>query len=672
MNLGLFSESSLKDVSFVNLLDVFMKNRYSAEEADLDGSDCEEAEPKLNATDSNTSAALWPFMQAVHDTTALKKSVRKRGKRKRSRWTIKRQKKRGEPAVPSSMVARRKLLDAANPKPAMKRRIVTAASSVSSLADGPAAGDLSGYNVSFKALHSRLSGYEARDPLLSSSAHRTIGEVRGQPPREVGNATRHSAPRYAEARARSSYDAQEPKRRRRTETNLPKRADYYKNVARVNDDIGDIWEDTTSSSDENEEDDNGDGDEEATLAERRGSSSKETDIANGNVASSREPASSCGRRTARRRRNREHLLKNRKDRSMLLRNCGKMKKKRLQRHRRAPAVDDRGVSQVVVVRRKRQRNLGRRVAPRPDLARRARKRCNHCDNPRRRSYNSAASCTCKGSLKDTATAIMRDIRAHIHNANANGHSAEEQAEAAECPNGNRAELESSGRDVSMKYEWEDEDTEDNSQSVHSSQSSTKAKTYGNPDRKPRRKRRWHKAPIDCKFVDRTETTYQSVLPEPVDLDSRPSTPSLKINVDDVNWGSEDSDVGSTLHPVLDNSSEGYEADGALDVFTTTADKAVVASDNCENDVARQERNSLMASSCYVYSEKPNDTVDTAAAAGERAARKTKFADRRDVTKDVITYGKRNKSSGKSSDCGLGQEKSQDAAKVKTRSAFRCV
>ncbi|XP_014478590.1 PREDICTED: uncharacterized protein LOC106746476 [Dinoponera quadriceps] len=630
MELGILPESSLKDIAFVNLWDVTTK-LYSAEEtAELEGT--EETEPKPV---NNISTALWPFMPAMRNIVPLKKSVRKRGRRKRSKWTVQRHKKPRDPAV--LMTVRRRIHDDIDRRSAMRKRVVAAGavnpSSNPSLKDGPPSAALPGYNFSFKQLHTRLAGSsnvdEARDRL--STVYRSTGKnlAHGRPKRQSCNTTEALSTDHS-ASTRRHLPSRDTRRQKRSRVDLSGRADYYKNVARVNDDMGDIWENTTSdSSGQNEEEE-----EDATR--------QQSHFANGNVSSRGSTSSySESGMLPLKKGHHERLLRN------LPRNSAAPHAVKKRRRRRPVASSDRT---------HRRKSLARRSAPAPlaaelpGIARR--KRCD-CGNPQRRSSHVSS---CKENLKNTATAILRDIRAHIDD-NADT----DKMEVAKDPGEEQDEGRDEGRDVSMKYEWEDDDTADRaekSRDANSPQLSATYKTYGNTGRKSRDKKRPQKGPIDCEFVDRTETTYQSV------HDSAPPIPSLKINVDEVSWGSEDSNVSLTavsrIFEPRSSLSEGRgnEGDDALESRIMAG--KVDVSDDSVNSEARQERNASMASACYVYRE---TVVGEAPAASSK--QNAKLESRRETTKDVITYGKRNKSNGgRSSEHSSGREKNQNPAKAK--------
>ncbi|XP_011138454.1 uncharacterized protein LOC105182605 isoform X2 [Harpegnathos saltator] len=702
MNLGLFSESSLKDVSFVNIWDAFMRKHYAAEDtdADVEASDREDTD-EARSTSNNTSAAFWPFLQAARST--LKKTARKRGKRKRSRWTIKRQKKPLD-----AMVPHRRIHDSLALKSATKRRVVAAAaSSVSPVSrkihsieshvgsNRPAAG-LPGYSYSFKQLHARLAGAggdKMEEPRGRSSAAYLAAsnedDARATPRESTTETpTDHSASRHVAGSRTSLRGARKSKRDLSDPLEFN---DYYRKVTRVNVDMGDIWEDTSSSSDgnnededyvvdddddddDNDDDDDKNKDKDYKVAGRFTSrvNPKETELANGSV-SGRKAASTHdeNERLPSQKRNREQLLESLKEQPATSPKNGEIMTRRQKRRRQSAASDD-NASQITPIahRSSRQRSVATQVAAVPEVdgnVENARKRCES-----RRSHNSApTSCSCKENLKHTATAIMKDIRAHIGNEDSDKDTENNVVEVIEV------KVES--RDVSMKYEWEDDWDDDDDDATGNEDSSRRSsdrsqspakpflKTYGNTSQKGGKKRQLCKTSIDYEHVDLKETTYQSVLPECVVLDdSRPSTPSLKINVDnEIKWASEDSDISALIVSIVD------EDDAAANTSTTatTPGKTDVDDDPADGR-ARQERNALMASACYVYRETPPDIlVEAAASISVMRAPRAKFANRRADTKDVITYGNRNRSNGKSSlpERSFCRQKSQDPAKIEVKS-----
>lgn len=661
MNLGLFSESSLKDVSFVNIGDNFMKRQAVVEEMAVEtGCDHEkvEAKPKSNAS------VVWPFMQVAR-TVILKKAVRKRrNKRRRNRLTINRKKRD----------TRLQIKDTEKFEPKKKRVIIAAAVAPTTSLDrkkdtdlrntsgGPPAG-LSGYNFSFRRLHARLPGGSKVDETDSS---RAIGdkEIRGKLMTQQTNhvtSADHSTPRHAGLPLMHNT-----RKATRSHASLPKRTtDYYKNVARVDDDMGDIWEDSTSEENKTDEDENdddedydgggGDDDDDDDDADWEVNATKTTrrvrtrNLANGSFSNHKAVSMYSERLPLRKVRLRS--------RSASLRN-----RKAMKRQQNSVAAEDRNTR--VIARRGRRRNVARCVTPtsKTHLAERTRKRC-ECRNPRRRPYNNVR-CSCKENMRNTATAILKDIRAQISNTDTD-QDTEDMNEVAEDPGESRNEQ--SNHEDSMKYEWEDEGAPDcKSDSLQNAVSSAKSSLKMYANRRSRGRRRWNKAPIDCKFIDRTETTYQSVLPEHVERVD--TTPSLKINPEEMNWASDDRDISALIEP-RSSVGEGRdnEYDEVLDALTTATQ--VVVFDDPEDGEAHQERNALMASACYVYRETPGNNADETAVTANAKTPGSR-ANLRDPNKDVITYGNRKRSNGKPSSSAaaaaersFGQEKTQESAKV---------
>lgn len=304
------------------------------------------------------------------------------------------------------------------------------------------------------------------------------------------------------------------------------------------------------------------------------------------------------------------------------------------------------------------------------------KRC-EC-KARRRSQSHTftnAACPCKKNSRNTAAAIMRDIQECINTKIATD--VEEIGKTISEIWGNAPEglgHKDLRRDVSMEYDWVDDNELDDrnspSQIWERAFDPTNAEQLNVRTAGRRRKRRSRHL-IDCKFDESTETAYRSVFHDCVDFDTPRSTPSLKINMEESWKSAEDSsDNDDEIHSswrrsTLGSSTEecGNEVDGALLLA-----RKIVSDDSTKDEKCDDEHETLN-NACYKYHEtsdafvmaRTNSFYDS-----DEYTEDAKFANQRSEAKDIITYRNKNRTIRRSASVDYSFKDEDDDVKVSER------
>lgn len=640
IELGLLQKSSLKEVTIASYLDLdFLRTTKNAPKS----SDFE-TNHREDVVSDRTSASIfggsWPFIDPARITRITsRKFIRKRSKRRR--WSTKRQRK------PNADSARWDINDATT-NLSIKRATSSPSSFEGSrhenleVSNGPM--ELSENKFSLTQLHARWSDRdedENREHLSGSygSADEDEGVCRATSETSSDEIVQID---YSNAGFSRFYTPNCQKKKSQNRTELSEYPDYFSNVLRIDENnIEDDDFDTTSNWDIY----NTRSMKFAKFTEHVPREiNTRTSVRNGNNLGS------TGRRSSRKkgrylRSSENHLETLKKRRKKLMRQKKESgnsitnndyKLSRISRDleenssecksdARGFAVDTRDTAKIVQ---------------------------GSCDcNARRHSYNfTNAACACKRNLKSTATAIMRDIQAHIRSAeiakdveNIQGFTI-----SADSPN-EKSDDKELNRDISMEYDWiELEDTGELNNGEISSQESKQsfdpAESFINISVKRRhRKRRLNKCTIDCQFVDRTETAYQSVFHECVNYDSPVASSSLKINMNE-SWKSKNNDSGVDMIHSSWRRSVSFieECDNEFDSALLLARK-IVRDDSAEGEKYYDDEHETLESTCYKYRETP----DVYAASRDTSLHDscsdedTKFVNQQDKT-SVVTYKKKDR------------------------------
>ncbi|KAL6437030.1 hypothetical protein ACFW04_004973 [Cataglyphis niger] len=642
IELGLLQKSSLKDVTIASYLDLdFLRTtKNTPKSSDFETNHCEDV--VSDRSSASIFGGSWPFIDPARITRITsRKFIRKRSKRRR--WSTKRQRK---PNVDS---ARWDINDATT-NLSIKRATSSSSSSFAgsrrenlAVSNGGPIG-LSENKFSLTQLHARwtdrnedgnrehLSGsYGSAD---EDGVCRVTSETSSDEIVQID---------YSSAGYSRFYTPNCQKKKSQNRTELSEYPDYFSNVLRIDEN--------------NTEDDDFDTTSNWDIYNTRSMNftkftehvprkiNTRTSVRNGNTLGS------TGRRSSRKkgrylRSSENHLETLKKRRKKLMRqkkesgnsitnNDYKLSRNSCDLEENSPecksdarggfAVDTRDTAKIVQ---------------------------GSCDcNARRHSYNfTNAACACKRNLKSTATAIMRDIQAHIHSA--------EIAKDVENIQGFTISADSSGekpgvkelnRDISMEYDWVE--LEDNGElnngeisSQESKQSFDLAESFIHINvKRRRRKRRLNKYSIDCQFVDRTETAYQSVFHECVNYDSPVASSSLKINMNE-SWKSENNDSSvDVIHSSWRQSvSFIEECDNEFDSALLLARK-IVSDDSAKGEKYYDDEHETLESTCYKYRETPDVYTaisrDTSLHDSCSDEEDTKFVNQQDKT-SAVTYKKK--------------------------------
>lgn len=261
------------------------------------------------------------------------------------------------------------------------------------------------------------------------------------------------------------------------------------------------------------------------------------------------------------------------------------------------------------------------------------------------------ACTCKKNLKSTATAIMRDIQAHIRSAEIDVENIRDFTIFADSP-GEKPGDKDLNRDISMEYDWielEDNGNLNNGELLPHKSKQLFDLAKANPTesfidismKRRRRKRRLNIYTIDCKFVDKMETAYRSVFHECIDFDSPIATSSLKINMDE-SWRSEDDSGVEMIHSSWRRSvSLTEDCDNEFDSALLLARK-IVSDDSTKDEKYYDDEQETLESTCYKY----HKTADVCAISRDTSLHDScsdedaEFVNQYDKTKNVITYKKK--------------------------------
>lgn len=642
IELGLLQKSSLKDVTIASYLDLdFLRTTKNAQRS----SDFE-TNNREDVVSDRTSVSIfggsWPFIDPARITRITsKKFIRKRSKR--GRWSTKRQRK---PNVDSA----RWDINNATRNLSIKRTVSSSSSGGSrhenlGVSNGGPTG-LSGNKFSLTQLHARWSDRdedENREHLSGSygSADEDEGVCRAMSETSSGEIVQID---YSSAGYSRFYTPSYQKKKSQNRTELSEYPDYFSNVLRIEEN--------------NTEDDDFDTTSDWNIYNTRSMKfakftehvprviNTRTSVRNGKTLGS------TGRRSSRKkgrhlRSSNNHLETPKKRR----------KKSMRQRKESGNSVTNNDYKLSRISRDLEENSSecksdarGGFVVDTSDTAKIVQGRCN-C-NARRHSYNfTNAACACKRNLKSTATAIMRDIQAHIRSAEITKdiENIQDFTISADSP-GEKPGDKDLNRDVSMEYDWiglEDNGELNNGEisSQESKQSFDPAESFININvKRRRRKRRLNKYTIDCQFVDRTETAYQSVFHECVNYDSPVASSSLKINMDE-SWRSEDNDSGvDMIHSSWRRSvSFVEECDNEFDSALLLARK-IVSDDSAKGEKYYDDEHETLESMCYKYRE----TSDVYAAISRDTSlhdscsdeEDAKFVNQHDKTKSIITYKKK--------------------------------
>ncbi|EZA48382.1 DNA (cytosine-5)-methyltransferase 3A [Ooceraea biroi] len=686
MQLGLLPESSLKNITIVNTLDFdSMRNDRSAESfVDLETSDHETVLETRLSKFTNRLNATWPLIIPVSDPSS--RPIRKRSRRKK-RWTITRRRK------PRNSVDEE--LNDATADSTIKR------SASSPLRRKPKRGNLgvstdawerlSDDNFSSTQLHARSRDHDEDDDedRELSKDYGLAGREKVRRATSTRNATREiTQPDYSESEYSRSYTSSRQKEESRELSEYP---EYFMNVLRIDNNTGEDDSDTSKDTkpDCDTSVDDARGRRSAKLSERAPRAI--------NVRRN-ERTLAVDNRVLSKRRNRHSSMDKKPARNLQNRSIRRRRRRRRRANewKKEDSATDSNYNSNSQDDSSACRSDGRKGDAR-GTARNGRKPCDLC-NTRRHSGNlTNNACTCKRNLRNTASAIMRDIQEQIRDTEVT-RDAENAGNAipdisVDDPSQEHSKEKLDRDDVSvMRGDEEDNDNRrDNVEDLLFQESRPSSKnvepkiqspnfTVNSGKRRKKRLNRWMSS-INCDLVDRTQTTYHSTFHE-CDLESS-TTSSLKINMTE-NWKPEDGDNAGMIHSSFRSSlSEGCsdEHDSAL----LLARKII--SDDLSKDEKTDDENKTMGSSCYKYEDKCDETLNSqqteqgrsrdnfiynSSSEDEDTKEDTEFENQYDnhLMKDIVTYRNKNKVTRRSSvDQNLVKDE-RDDTKVRTEKGMR--
>jgi len=456
-------------------------------------------------------------------------------------------------------------------------------------------------------------------------------------------------------------------RQKEESTELSEYPEYFMNVLRIDNTAGendsDTSEDTMPDCDTTSVDD-ADGRTAARFAER--ASRKISVRRNGKTLNDRVPLKRGNHRSTRT--NDEEPAKSLRKRSTRRRRRRRIKKWKEEDH--DSAVDSNYKANSQEENSSACRSDGGKGDLDVDANGTAKDEAETCDCNARQRHDALTndSCACKRNLRNTATAIMRDIQEQIREIAEITRDAENSGD--EIPPRTLSD------DSSRKQPREEPDRDDgvpviprdqrnnanggdNDEDVLFQESGQSSRENIEPkiqspnftvNRRRRRKRfnRW--TSINCDLVDRTKTTYHSAFHE-CDLESSATSSSLKINMTE-SWKPEDGDNDEMIHSSFRSSLSGGcdEHDSAL----LLARKIISDLSKDGDDDGEDE---TMASSCYKYDDKCDETSDS-----QQAEQHSRYNSAQDsssqededmkenaksdndnyLMKDVVTYKNKNK------------------------------
>lgn len=639
IELGLLQKSSLKDVTIASYLDLdFLRTKKDAERfSDFEANNHEDV--VSDRTSANIYDGSWPFIDPARIMRITsRKSVRKRGKRRR--WSTKRQRKLNVDKTRCDIndeTTNLSIKRAASSSPEDIRRENLGVSN-----GGPTG--LSENKFSLTQLHARWSDRdedENRERLSGSygSADEDEGVCRAMSETSSSEIIQID---YSGAGYSKFYTSNCQKKESQNRTELSEYPDYFSNVLRIDDDNDNL---TT-------EDDNfnttPDWDNYNTRSMKFAKFTEHvpreittrTSVKNGNTLGN------IGRRSSRKKS--RHLKRSESRLKELL----KERSNKLMRRKKKSGNSVTNNDYNLRISRDLEESSpecksdarGSFGADTRDTVKIARGRCD-CN------FTNAA-CTCKRNLKSTATAIMRDIQAHIRSAEIDVENILRDFAISADSLDEKPGDKDLNRDISMEYDWIGLENNDDLGEI-SPQKSKQLFDLAKLDptesfidismKRRRRKKRLNRYTIDCKFVDRTETAYRSVFHECVDFDSPVATSSLKINMDE-SWRSEDNDSGvDMIHSSWRRSvSFIQDCDNELDSALLLARK-IISDDSTKGEKYYDDEHETLESTCYKY----HETADVYAISRDTSLHDScsdeedaKFVNQHDKTKNIITYKKK--------------------------------
>lgn len=511
MDLGLLPETSWKDVSFVNHS---VNSRRDVDASPTKVKRYSSSRSPDRVTNDREDVAV-ARKSATRTARTLTKPVRK-DRRSKRRWTTIRQKK---PKHTTSKI-----------NGTIKRLASSLRRKTGEKVDVPAARA----NLSRNNFSPTQPGAQSSDREVETREHPDERYRSASDDDQVRRATSNTDPEEitrVDYAVGPTYSEFLPSREKEESRDRPERSEHVTNFLRTGNGVEDAWKDTML----NYDGDDAESMESASLAER-------LSRVKGTHASSKKRNTSICKpmlfqdTASRKRRNGE---------SQCLGNDSVMRKRRgeirtRRRKRRAPTTNndcsrvpsdpsransprkESGSKCDVAVNYSGARDTPRKI-----------QKCRGCDAPRRSHDFANVSCACKENVRSTATAIMQDIQTQIYNAEINDENVISKV-PLDDPSEERAEA--LDRDISMEYDWVYEDGFDKEGNLCQSLKQSSVDT--NPcvssinvlaNRKCRKKKSTAVS-IDCRSIDKMETTYEDVFHEYVDFDSSTSASSLKISV----------------------------------------------------------------------------------------------------------------------------------------------
>lgn len=632
IELGLLQKSSLKDVTIASYLDLdFLRGT----EKDAQGFSDFGADNREDIVSDRTPASIydgsWPFIDPARITRiTLRKSVRKQSKKRR--WTMKR------PMKPNADNARWDIDDTTT-----NLSIKRAASSLGDIQHenlgvskgGPTG--LSGNKFSLTQLHARWSDRDGDKNCESlSESYGSADEDEG-----VCRATSETSSSeivqidYSGAGYSRFYTPNCQKKDSQNRTELSEYPDYFSNVLHIDDNDTENDSNTTVTDNYN-------------TRSRKFEKFREHVPRKINTRTSVKNGNTLGniRRRSLRKKSRHHL----RSRKNHLKESLKERSNKLVRRKKKSGNSVTNNDYNLRISRDLEENSsecksdarGGFAVDKRDTVKIVRRRCD-CN------FTNTA-CTCKRNLKSIATAIMRDIQAHIRSAEIDVENISDFTIFADSPD-EKPDDKDLNRDISMEYDWiglEDNGNLNNGEiSPHKSKQSSDL-TKVNPTEsfidismKRRHKRRLNRYTIDCKFVDRTETAYRSVFHECVD--SPIATSSLKINMDE-SWRSEDDNGVEMIHSSWRRSvSFTEDCDNEFDSALLLARK-IVSDDLTKDEKYYNDEHETLENTCYKYHETEDCAIsrDISLHDSRSDEKDAKFANQHAKTKNIITYKKKDR------------------------------
>ncbi|XP_067209119.1 uncharacterized protein [Linepithema humile] len=614
--LGILPQSALKHVNFINYVDFLgTANKNAEKSADSETSDRED----VVCESANIFNDSWPFIDpSLIPQTTSRKPVRRRLKRRK--WTPRRYRKLKNNANHE--------IDDASEDLSIKRASSLESDQedfdLSTQESSPTA-RLSGNNFSLMQLRTRSSARNENRARLSKSyvpvgkneVRRTTSRTSSKKIAQID----YSRSGYSKFCSSSRQKREQPQNR----AELPEYPDYFMNILPVDND-SDTSEEARKSDYETPRNDAQNRISSAKFA-KSNSLPSNTSVENGIVLRGRKKMALKQQKYHLRSNGVYSKISNKRRGRRKKRRGHKLKQKKKYRNATENSSCEESLSES-------ESNL-KDSADDVNSSTKIQKRC-RCNTRRRRTRSIV--CTCKKNLKEAANVIMQEIRAHIHDAKG-------LTEDVESVQDTISEVTAENKAIQL------------SKNDHPEELSTSFTIHQNGRK---RRKRLNGSSIDYTFDDSSKTAYQSVFHECVDTPT--ATSSLKINVEEEMWQSDDCDsCDSEINHFWRRSSliEGcdQEFDSSLLLGRKSDDSA---SEKSCNDV-----HETMSGACYKYRETPDIFLmmsENNSTCLDDDMEISNFV-KHDETKNVVTYTNKNKTMNGSSSVDPSITKNEKNEKV---------